>query len=368
MGDDSLRSVTTDQLEQDFIADERLIGRLRARQAIRLAELDQRQVHHGDGCRTMAEWVSSRADLSAHTAKRLVAVTKRLVDRPDLLGALAAGDVSFERVEQVARTTHTVEDVAHLDISGITRLAAKQTRLTRHHERDAHDARFLTMQPNLDQSMWKVWGQLAGLDGAIVQDALFARADTFPTESHQDSRGARNADALTSIAQDALTATNPDSPASSVADLVVFVDTRQNQTTNGYVPAGPIVGPNTIDELLCTGGAVDYVTLNSDGETLNVGHKSPKIPRPLRRAVLGRDDGCCVDGCTSRYRLQVHHVIHWADGGPTDATNLVTLCWFHHHVIIHQRGFTIKPDSPRTRLRLQRPDRAPPHETHGEEA
>ncbi len=77
MGDDSLRSVTTDQLEQDFIADERLIGRLRARQAIRLAELDQRQVHHGDGCRTMAEWVSSRADLSSHTAKRLVAVTKR---------------------------------------------------------------------------------------------------------------------------------------------------------------------------------------------------------------------------------------------------------------------------------------------------
>ncbi|MDH5422713.1 MAG: HNH endonuclease, partial [Acidimicrobiia bacterium] len=319
-----------------------------------------RQVHHGDGCRTMVEWVSSRADLSAHTAKRLVAVTKRLVDRPDLLGALAAGEVSFERVEQVARTTHTIDDVAHLDIASVTRLAAKQTRLTRHHERDAHDARFLTMQPNLDQSMWKVWGQLAGLDGAIVQDALFARADTFPTESHQESRGARNADALTAIAQDSLTTTNPNTSASSVADLVVFVDTRHNQTTNGYVPAGPIVGAATIDELLCGGAAVDYVTMTSDGQTLNVGHKSPKIPRRLRRAVLGRDDGCCVDGCTSRYRLQAHHIIHWADGGPTNANNLVTLCWFHHHVVIHQRGFTINPDSPRTRLRLQRPNRAPP--------
>ena len=365
MESDGLRSVTTDQLEQDFVADERLIGRLRARQAIRLAELDTRQVHHGDGCRTMAEWVSSRADLSAHTAKRLVAVTKRMVDRPDVLSSLAAGDVSFERAEQVVRTTHTIADLAHLDISGICRLVAKETRLTRVAEHDAHAAHFLTLQPNLDQSIWKLWGQLAGLDGAVVQDALFGRADTFPTESQDDSRATRNADALVSIAQDSLTTsgtrtTTPvdgDHP-TSVADLVVFVDTRYS--SNGYVPAGSIVGPNTIDELICTGAGIDYVRLTSDGETLNVGRRSPKIPRRLRRAVMGRDDGCAVDGCNSRYRLQVHHRVHWADGGPTDAENLVTLCWFHHHVVIHQRGFIIDPDSPRQRLRLQRPDRAPP--------
>jgi hypothetical protein len=153
--------------------------------------------------------------------------------------------------------------------------------------------------------------------------------------------------------------TQPEIPTAPNADLVVFVDTRYS--SNGFVPAGPIVGPNTIDELICTGAGIDLVALGPDGETLNVGRRSPKIPRRLRRAVMGRDDGCSVDGCTSRYRLQVHHRVHWADGGPTDANNLVTLCWFHHHVVIHQRGFTINPSSPPQRLRLQQPDRAPPH-------
>ncbi len=362
MEPDSLRLVTTDQLEQDFVADERLIGRLRARQAIRLAELDTRQVHHADGCRTMSEWVSSRADMSSHTAKRLVATTKRMLDRPDVLGSLAAGETSFERAEQVVRTSHTIEDLAHLDLGGISRLVAKESRLSRVDERQGHTDRYLTMQPNLDESMWKLWGQLAGLDGAIVQNALFARADTFPTESQEDSRATRNADALVSIAQDSIGAMDEaGNPTSLVADLVVFVDTRSGSATNGYVPAGPIVGPNTIDELLCAGGGTDYLTLDPDGKSLSVGRQSPKIPRRLRRAVMGRDDGCGVDGCTSRYRLQVHHIVHWEDGGETDEENLVTLCWYHHHVVVHQRGFTIIPGSPRQRLRLRRPDRGPPH-------
>ncbi len=360
MKSNSLRSVTTDQLEQDFIADERLIGQLRARQTIRLAELDARQVHNADGCRTMAEWVSSRADMSNDTAKRLVATTKRILDRPDVLGSLASGETSFERAEQVIRTSHTIDELAHLDISGIARLIAKKARFSRLDERQAHAGRYLTMQPNLDESMWKLWGQLAGLDGAIVQNALFARADAFPNESQEDSRGARNADALVAIAQDSIGGSDDTgSPISSVADLVVFVDARSGSATNGYVPAGPIVGPNTIDELLCTGAGSDYVTLE-DGKTLNVGRKSPKIPRRLRRAVMGRDDGCGAENCNSRYRLQVHHVVHWEDGGETSEENLVTLCWYHHHVVVHQRGFTIIPESPRQRLRFRRPARGPP--------
>lgn len=279
----------------------------------------------------------------------------------DILGSLAAGEVSFERAEQVVKTTRTIRDVAHLDISGIARLVAKQSHLAGVDEQDAHASRYLTMQPNLDQTMWKLWGQLAGLDGAIVQDALFGRGDTFPIESREDSRATRNADALVSIAQDSLDTTGTrDVSSSSVADLVVFVDTRFGPASNGYLPGGPVVGRNIIDELVCTGDGIDLVRLNPDGRTFDVGRKSAKIPRRLRRAVMGRDDGCCVDGCNSRYRLQVHHVVEWQDGGPTDAENLVTLCWFHHHVVIHQRGFTIDPGSPRQRLRFVRPDRAPP--------
>ena len=38
-----------------------------------------------------------------------------------------------------------------------------------------------------------------------------------------------------------------------------------------------------------------------------------------------------------------------------DADNLATLCWFHHHVVIHGEGFSIDPNSPPQRRRFIRP-------------
>jgi hypothetical protein len=34
----------------------------------------------------------------------------------------------------------------------------------------------------------------------------------------------------------------------------------------------------------------------------------------------------------------VHHIVHWADGGPTNLDNLVTLCSHHHHRM-HEKGW-----------------------------
>ncbi|MGA7282788.1 MAG: HNH endonuclease signature motif containing protein, partial [Acidimicrobiia bacterium] len=78
-----------------------------------------------------------------------------------------------------------------------------------------------------------------------------------------------------------------------------------------------------------------------------------------RRFVLHRDGGCTADSCNSRYRLQVHHKIPWSEGGATEADNLVTLCWFHHQVVIHGWGFRIDDSLGAGRLRFIRPDRLP---------
>jgi hypothetical protein len=34
---------------------------------------------------------------------------------------------------------------------------------------------------------------------------------------------------------------------------------------------------------------------------------------------------------------------------------LTTLCWHHHHVVVHLRGYTLDPASPPQRRRLLRP-------------
>jgi hypothetical protein len=120
-----------------------------------------------------------------------------------------------------------------------------------------------------------------------------------------------------------------------------------------------------VEEIFCT-GSVERITFQG-GQPLAAGRTTRVIAPKLRRAVLFRDGGCTADGCTSRYRLQPHHIIPWSTGGPTDPNNLTTLCWFHHHVVIHQMGYEIKPDSPPGRLRFQ-PNTGtdPPEFTAGE--
>ena len=83
------------------------------------------------------------------------------------------------------------------------------------------------------------------------------------------------------------------------------------------------------------------------------------VPPRLRRFVLFRDGGCVADGCDSTYRLQAHHKVPFSQGGRTDPDNLVTLCWFHHHVVIHGHGFTIDPDSKPGRIRFRPPRGSP---------
>ena len=67
-----------------------------------------------------------------------------------------------------------------------------------------------------------------------------------------------------------------------------------------------------------------------------------------------------IDGCQARTRLQIHHLTPQTAGVDHDPDNLVTLCWYHHHVAIHRMGYRIDPDSPPQRRRLLPPGRGGP--------
>ena len=113
--------------------------------------------------------------------------------------------------------------------------------------------------------------------------------------------------------------------------------------------------PPAIEAILCD-GMVEVTARTGDGTPLAVGRRSRVIPPQLRRSIMDRDGAACtIAGCTSRYRLQVHHIVRWIDGGKTDPENLTTVCWFHHQVVIHGRGFSIDPESPPQRRRLLHP-------------
>ncbi|QUQ65992.1 HNH endonuclease signature motif containing protein [Kutzneria sp. CA-103260] len=84
------------------------------------------------------------------------------------------------------------------------------------------------------------------------------------------------------------------------------------------------------------------VVLGAQSQPLDIGRTTRTIPTQIRRALIIRDRGCAFPGCHRRPRqCHAHHVIHWADGGPTNTDNLVLLCGQHHR-LIHHSDWSVK--------------------------
>src|SRR6516225_550943 len=75
---------------------------------------------------------------------------------------------------------------------------------------------------------------------------------------------------------------------------------------------------------------------------LDIGY-AETIPAGIRNAVTVRDRHCrWAGGCDQpAAACEVHHTRHKANGGPTSVKDCVLLCSFHHHVVIHQQGWTL---------------------------
>ena len=364
--------LTTDILEQQLLTGESTIARVRAAQMTIIREIDRRQAPLADGCRSMAEWVTGRLDVAPETAKSLVSTARRLEALPTVQDAIGEGTVSFDRAAAVARIAEPsehatiIDELAVYDVAGIRRLRSKRHRTSRGMEREAFEHRYMTAQPNLDETSWRVHGELPGLAGRSFVQALDTKADQLPEDPDGNkSRGTRWADALWAISLDSLAGTDGASIESATPLLTVFMDAEDAAATNGeagvVIESGPRVGPSAVEAILCD-GVIEVTGRTTNGIPVNMGRRSRAIPPRLRRFILARDGGVCTaEGCVSRYRLQPHHIVSWAYGGVTDADNLTTLCWFHHHVVIHSRGFTIDPSTPPQRRRFLRPHiHAPP--------
>ena len=81
---------------------------------------------------------------------------------------------------------------------------------------------------------------------------------------------------------------------------------------------------------------------STPSQPLDLGRTTRTIPPHLRTAVIQRDQHCQFPGCTQPPSVcDVHHLIPWANGGPTSLANLRLLCRFHHLIAIHRWRWTI---------------------------
>jgi hypothetical protein len=81
------------------------------------------------------------------------------------------------------------------------------------------------------------------------------------------------------------------------------------------------------------------VICDQEGGVLAYGRGRRLASTGQRLALVARDGGCSFPGCDRPAPwCEVHHVIPWLDGGPTDLDNMCLVCRFHHREF-EQRGW-----------------------------
>ncbi|MGI5129438.1 DUF222 domain-containing protein [Pseudonocardia sp. CA-107938] len=192
----------------------------------------------------------------------------------------------------------------------------------------------LQMGANADGSGW-LRGQFEDpLAFAAIRTAIEAR--TRPTPENRGTTAAeRNAAALAEICGFALDFDDTGEVAGERPRLVVTISLTdlENRARSAMLDTGGQLTPGQLRRLACDAQLIP-VLLDERSEPVDIGRASRTISPRLRRAVAARDHGCAHPGCDRPPSwCEVHHVIEWQHGGPTDLRNLVMLCCQHHDQI-----------------------------------
>lgn len=293
-------------------------------------------------------------------AREKVRVAHALAGLPKIAASMSRGELSYSKVRALTRVASTATEDALLMI-GLHGTAYHVERLVRGFRR-ALDAEELSREAQQQVNRSVSYGfaddgslilkaRLPALAGALLMKAIDAAMESIPTEEitvdtdHERpiSYGARRADALAVVAESFLESAATSSNAADRYQVVVHVDAdtlHEYSAGRCEVEHGPSISAATARRLTCDASLISVLE-NEQGEPLNVGRKTRTIPPAIRRALNARDAGCRFPGCTHERFVDAHHIDHWADGGETKLSNLVTLCRLHHR-LVHEGQIAIE--------------------------
>jgi hypothetical protein len=357
------REATNDQIDEALDHFAGLSSAAMARVCDLIAEVDARQSWMGDGAGSLTDWVAAKLRIRHKTATRLVAVSRQLTGLPHVRACFSAGDLSLDQVDAVTRmaspeTEEAIVDEAMTLSSAALDLKARRRRSVSEEETmSVWERRKLIRQWNLDESELRFHGRLPGAEGRVFDQAIDSRVDEMspnPETGMFDPLQVRAADALTELAA-------TDGETSSPTQITVFTDiTALTSKEQGHAEldnTAALSNP-TLQRLACD--AILESVLKDGSQVIGIGRRSRTIPGWLRRLVHHRDGRRCQHpGCPNTRWLQIHHIVPWAQGGPTDLDNLILLCGIHHR-FVHEHGWHIT-GPPQQRV-FRRPDWTPyPH-------
>jgi Domain of unknown function (DUF222)/HNH endonuclease len=356
---ETLAELPDARLEEDFAELQRASELIDAERLRRLAEIDRRGAFARDGHLSAASWLASTFKVAWGTARREVRMARALEDMPVTRRALEDGDLSMSAARVLvdardadhkafrtseatlveAARIHSMQDVRR--VAAYWRQAAERQAALGGEEK-LRERRRLHASVTF-MGMVRVDGDLDPETGENLLTALRAVLDAEARSGDQpDGRtpAQRRADALGEVCRQWLDLGERPTVAGERPHVTVTVDPESLRDGNGATSemdhVGP-VNPETTHRIACD-ASIRRVVMAGRSEPLDVGRRTPVISPGVRRAVIARDRYCRFPGCDRPHTwCDAHHVVHWADGGPTALANLVLLCRRHHRMV-HQRG------------------------------
>src|SRR5262245_41541828 len=315
-------------------------------------------------------------------AREKVRVARALENLPNLSAAMACGKLSYSKAREITRVASAETEDYLLSIAehGTAQHVEKLVRAYRRCQeaeelsREARQlqARAVSLRHDDDGSLVMTC-RLPAEAGACVLKALELALEALPGSEPADAPknvpagtsplrvpfSTRRADALVLVAESFLAHGVLEAGGADRRQIVVHVaaETLRDRAAGCCeFEHGSSMAAETARRFACDASVITLVE-NGDGEPLNVGRKTRTISAPLRRLLTARDKGCRFPGCCNSRYIDFHHVKHWANGGETKPSNLISLCRFHHHAV-HEGGFRIELLDDGA-LRFVRPDGAP---------
>ena len=352
--------------DPDVVDRERLGALIRHGRAVR-GFLDAADVRFSRRSRQLAEAGQSESPMAVlmDEGRRSGKEAKATQDRDRVCeqfdgfeDALAAGDVSGDHLDVLARLTRNLADDIAADVrtEAADLLASASNDYVSQFERSTKERiACITSQhapedeaAELDrqraESNMKRWTDKAsGMKMTLlsldpIRDSAFHTAvEAQLARLRQDPANAKVPFSLLQV-EAVMAAVSSDASARRIPEITVHVDHeslchgRHDDTLCEMSDGTPL--PVGTAQRLCCEAIISAVVIDPDGTVRQLCAEQRTANRQQRRALRAMYRTCAHPHCEVGFdHCRIHHIQWWSQGGKTVLTNMIPLCETHHHLV-----------------------------------
>ena len=327
--------------------------------------------YRADGSLGMVPWMRTHGKLSGAAAAEHVETARQLGSLPKTEEALARGEIGYQHAVAMARTaehvgaaavrkaeTKLLEAAQKMDPGAFVTVAKNfehqvDADAALREANRAHERRYLSIGEPVNG--------LARIDGQLVPEAAATLRSAIepymkPRKGDERTAGQRTHDALVQALRARAGAihdngANPHAHGGGAINgagprpLLIIKTSADSLAGIDGAPAGQLewggtIPAETVRRLACD-SAISRIIGRGELE-YETTHAARTIPPSTRRALVARDGHCVFPGCDRPAPwCDGHHLIFWADGGPTKVENLGLICGPHHRKV-HEEGWQLE--------------------------